>query len=372
MLQPNTKGKILIMRSIRVNLGDNGYHVHIGVGLIKEVGHLLVEHDLRKKAVVITDTIVDNLYGDVLEHSLANWGLKSSRVVIPPGEIQKSLETAGKFYLRLAELYADRNTPVLALGGGVIGDLAGFVAATYMRGVPLIHVPTTLLGQVDSSIGGKVAVDHGGVKNMIGAFYQPKLTVADISLIKSLPQREIRNGLAEIIKYALIQDKEFFSYLETGIGKIIALDDTVLEYVIARSADIKARIVQEDEKDTGLRNILNFGHTVGHAMEAVSEFKIGHGEAVALGMAVAAKISRRLKMIDDSALSRILRLIKLAGLPDVLPDIDIDAVIEIIRHDKKIIEGNLRFVLLQSPGNAVISDEVTIELIRDTLVNRNE
>jgi 3-dehydroquinate synthase len=238
--------------------------------------------------------------------------------------------------------------------------------------VPLVQIPTTLLAQVDSSIGGKVAVDNGRLKNIIGAFYQPKLTVADISLVKSLSNREIGDGMAEVIKYGLIQDNQFFSYLERDLDKIKALDDETLEYIVYRSAEIKARFVEEDEKDTGLRNILNFGHTIGHALETVSDFKMSHGEAVALGMAAAGKISRKLDMLDNSALSRMLQVLNRAGLPTGLPGFDINAIMQAIQHDKKMSQGKLRFILVRSLGNAVISDEVTLDLIKETLLNWNE
>jgi len=357
------------MRTVRVDLNENSYDIHIGAGLLKETGRLLSEHDLCKKAVVITDTDIDRLYGDILEHSLSERGLSASRIVIPPGESMKSLETAGELYGKMAGVFAERGTPVLALGGGVIGDLAGFVAATYMRGVPFIQIPTTLLAQVDSSIGGKVAVDHGKLKNIIGSFYQPKLTITDISLVKSLRKRDIGNGLAEIIKQAVILDEPFFGYLEEEIERIYALDDERLGYVVFRSAEIKARIVGEDERDTGRRNILNFGHTIGHALETVSNFKLSHGEAVSIGMTAAGRISLKLGMPDAAGLKRLTDLLRRAGLPTQLPDLSIEAILEAIQHDKKISKGKLKFVVLQSIGNAAISDAVTLDMIKESLLN---
>jgi len=360
------------MRTVRLNLKDASYNIYIGAGLLKETGRLLMEHGLRKRAVIITDTSVDRLYGSTLEHTLDNCGLAVSRFIIPPGEDKKSLDTVKTLYGSLAEVLTDRTTPVLALGGGVIGDLSGFVAATYMRGVPLVQIPTTLLAQIDSGIGGKVAVDYGNLKNIIGSFYQPKLTIADISLIKSLNKRDISNGLAEIVKHAVILDEKFFDYLEQEIDKIYKLDDSCLDYVVFRSAEIKSKVVTEDEKDTGLRNILNFGHTIGHALETVSDFKLSHGEAVAIGMVAAGKISLKMDMLGNDGLNRLIALLKRAYLPIRLPDLSIESILEVIQHDKKVKNGRLRFVLLKSVGNAVISDVVTADLIRDVLVNWNE
>lgn len=355
------------MKRITLNLGEESYDIHIGFGLLKEAGHLLLTHDLSQKAFIITDNTVDALYGDTLEKSLANWGINSTRLIVPAGEEHKSLDNAGKLFNQLAESFADRKSPVLALGGGVIGDLAGFVAATYMRGIPLIQVPTTLVAQADSSIGGKTAVDHGNLKNMIGVFYQPRLTISDISLLQSLGEGKFKDGLAEIIKHAIILDKVFFEYLEENIERVIGHDDKVLEYVLSRSVEIKAGIVEKDERDEGVRNILNFGHTVGHALESISDFKISHGEAVAIGMVAAAKVSQRRDMLSGTELSRIIRLLERAGLPTRLPDLNIDDIVRVIHHDKKAIEGNIRFVTIVKIGDPVISDDIGIKAIDDAL-----
>lgn len=360
------------MKKINLNIGENSYDIHVGTGLMQEVGRFMASYDLRQKSVIITDTIVDKLYGDALEKSLTDRGLNTSRLVIPAGEKQKSLETAGRLYTQMADNFADRNTPVLALGGGVIGDLAGFVAATYMRGVPLVQIPTTLVAQADSSIGGKTAVDHGSLKNMIGVFYQPRFTISDISVLKSLGERRFKEGLAEIIKHAIIQDRPFFDYLEKNMEQIKALDEKTLEYVLAKSIEIKAGIVAKDESDLGVRRILNFGHTVGHALETVSDFKISHGEAVAIGMVAAAKVSRRRAMLGSDELSRIIGLLESAGLPTGLPDLNIDAVVDAIRHDKKAVEGNIRFITILKLGDPVISVDIGIKTLEDILYNWNE
>jgi len=356
------------MKNIRVRLGRRSYNIRIGTGLLTQVGPMLKEMGYTDKAVIITDPTVKKLYGHSLKRSLTASGFKVALLEVPEGEEQKSLETAGRLYNELTEFYAERATPILALGGGVIGDLAGFVAATYMRGVPLVQIPTTLLAQGDSSIGGKVAVNHGLLKNKIGAFYHPRLTISDISTLKTLSPRELSDGLAEIIKHGVILDGEFFSYLEENLDKIKSLDERVLERVISRSAKIKAGVVEKDELDLGLRNILNYGHTVGHAIESVSELKVWHGEAVAIGMLAEARISNRLGILTEDEVARIKNLIAQAGLPTELPSLELEKLIQAMKHDKKILQGKLKFALPKSIGEAFITDEVSPSLIEKALV----
>ncbi len=356
------------MKSIRVRLGSSSYNIRIGTGLLTQVGPMLKEMGFADKAVIITDPTVKKLYGRKLKQSLVSSGFKVVLLEVPEGEEQKSLETAGRLYQELTDFYAERTTPILALGGGVIGDLTGFVAATYLRGVPLVQVPTTLLAQGDSSIGGKVAVNHGLLKNKIGAFYHPRLTVSDISTLKTLSPRELSDGLAEIIKHGAILDREFFSYLEKNLDGIKSLDERVLERVVSRSAEIKARVVEKDELDLGLRNILNYGHTVGHAIESVSELKVWHGEAVAIGMLVEARISNRLGMLDNNDVTRLRNLTARAGLPTELPPLELTKLIQAMRHDKKVLQGKMRFALLKSIGEVFITDEVRPSLIEEALV----
>jgi 3-dehydroquinate synthase len=356
------------MKSIRVRLGSSSYNIRIGTGLLTQVGPMLKEMGFADKAVIITDPTVKKLYGRKLKQSLTSSGFKVVLLEVPEGEEQKSLETAGRLYQELTDFYAERTTPILALGGGVIGDLAGFVAATYLRGVPLVQIPTTLLAQGDSSIGGKVAVNHGLLKNKIGAFYHPRLTVSDISTLKTLSPRELSDGLAEIIKHGAILDREFFSYLEKNLDGIKSLDDRVLERVVSRSAEIKARVVEKDELDLGLRNILNYGHTVGHAIESVSELKVWHGEAVAIGMLVEARISNRLGTLDNDDVIRLRNLTARAGLPTELPFLELTKLIQAMRHDKKVLQGKMRFALLKSIGEVFITDEVRPSLIEEALV----
>jgi 3-dehydroquinate synthase len=356
------------MKSIRVRLGRNSYNIRVGIGLLTQVGPMLEEMGFTDKAVVITDPTVKKLYGRRLKQSLVSSGFKVVLLEVPEGEEQKSLETAGWLYHELTDSYSERTTPILALGGGVIGDLAGFVAATYLRGVPLVQVPTTLLAQGDSSIGGKVAVNHGLLKNKIGAFYHPRLTISDISTLKTLSPRELSDGLAEIIKHGAILDREFFSYLEKNLDRIKLLDDRVLERVVSHSAKIKVGVVEKDELDLGLRNILNYGHTVGHAIESVSELRVWHGEAVAIGMVVEARISNRLGILDKAEVLRIRNLIDRAGLPVTLPSLKLGRLIQAMRHDKKVLLGKMRFALLKSIGEVFITDEVSPSLIEKALV----
>ena len=284
------------MKKVKVELGSNSYEIRIGADLLARTGLWLKEMGGVGKAVIITDTTVRGFYGDTLSQSLTNAGFKVATLEVPAGEEQKSLETAGRLYHELTSSYAERTTPIIALGGGVIGDLAGFVAATYMRGVPLIQMPTTLLAQVDSSIGGKTAVDHDQLKNTIGVFYQPKLVIAGIDTLKTLPEAELTNGLAEVIKHAVIRDNDFFNFLDTEMEKARSLDMAVLEKIVLENVRIKAEVVEKDEKESGLRGILNYGHTIGHAVEAVSNFQLKHGQCVAIGMIAAARISSRARL----------------------------------------------------------------------------
>jgi len=360
------------MRKVRVRLGSNSYEIQIGSGLLAQTGQQLKGIGFGDKLVIVTDPTVKSLYGNTLKQSLISEGFKVAILLVPEGEEQKSLETAGRLYHELTDFYAERTTPILALGGGVIGDLAGFVAATYMRGVPLIQMPTTLLAQGDSSIGGKVAVNHGQLKNKIGAFYHPKLTISDISTLKTLSPREFSDGLAEIIKHGAILDGEFFSYLEDNLDKIKSLDAQVLERVVSRSAEIKAGVVEKDELDLGLRNILNCGHTVGHAIESVSGLKIWHGEAVAIGMLVEARISNKLGMLDKNDVIRLRSLIARANLPTEIPNLEVAKITQAMKHDKKILKGKLRFALPKSIGSVFITDEVSPSLVEQALGGWND
>jgi len=355
------------MKTIDVRMGQNSYSIHIGSGILSQTGQRLKELGYGGKAVIITNPVVKKLYAVIVKQSLVDAGYQTKVLEVPDGEEFKSLESAGKLYQQLAEFGAERSTPILALGGGVIGDLAGFVAATYMRGAPSVQLPTTLLSQCDSSIGGKTAVNHGLLKNEIGAFYQPKMTITDISTLKTLPTEELTGGLSEVIKHAVIKDEQFFVYLEEHFDLIKALDDNVLETIVAKSAQIKAEIVESDERDMGLRNILNFGHTVGHAVESVTNFQVAHGQAVAIGMVAAAKIALELDILDSGNVTRLIKLLEKAGLITKLPLMEVKQVMQAMRYDKKVCHGKIRFVLPRTIGQVFITDDVSPAIVEKVL-----
>jgi 3-dehydroquinate synthase len=355
------------MKIVNLTLNQKSYAIQIGTGLLADLGLRLFDLGFKRRAVIITNPVVRALFGTEINFSLGKYGIMPSILEIPEGEKQKSLNWAGRLYEQLNVLQVERLTPVLALGGGVIGDLAGFVSATYMRGLPLIQIPTTLLAQVDSSIGGKVAINYGELKNNIGTFYHPFLVISDISTLKTLPLREKQNGIAEIIKYGIIKDKTLFRLLESNISKLISGEETLLEEVIFRCATIKAEIVEKDERDFGLRNILNFGHTLGHAIETASRFCIPHGKAVAFGMLAASHISLRMSILPPAELEQIRSLLTRAGFRSKFPSSNIEGILDVINHDKKKKDDKLRFILPETIGEVLITDKVNIGLIREVL-----
>jgi 3-dehydroquinate synthase len=366
------------MNTVTVSLPQNSYDIKIGAGILVQAGPCLKEkgfvtQSAAVKAVIITDTNVNPLYTAVLQQSLADAGFSVNVLEVPAGEGTKTLETAASLYDRLSDVYTERSTVILALGGGVIGDLAGFVAATYKRGIPYIQVPTSLLAMVDSSIGGKTAVDRGKLKNIVGVFYQPRMVIADIGALKTLPPVELSNGMAGVIKTAAIGDAEFFKYLEGNMGRAMALDISVLEKIVRDSAVQKAGVVGRDEKESGERIILNYGHTIGHAIEAVSDFKIKHGQAVSIGIVAANRIAFRRGLLADNEAVRIRNVLEQAGLPVTIPDFSTgekERVLEVIKHDKKVFNSKVRFVLLKSIGRPVIVDDVAPELVKEVLYGR--
>ncbi len=355
------------MKTVTVELDKRSYRILIAAGLLMKTGALLKEIGTSGKIIVITNPTVSELYSDTLIHSLNQEGFEAHILKVADGEQYKTLDTASGLYKSLNSLYAERGTAILAMGGGVIGDLAGFVAATYQRGVPLIQLPTTLLAQVDSSIGGKVAVDHEHLKNKIGAFYQPKLVISDIDLLKTLTEADFYNGLAEVVKSAVIKDGEFFRFLEANINTIKARENVALEEIVYRSAGIKAAVVTRDETDLGIRSILNFGHTIGHAIETVSRFNIAHGGAVSIGMVAAAAISNRMGNLSDDELDRIKKLISRFGLPTEISGLRIDEILQAMKHDKKISQGKIRFVLPKAIGDVFITDEIDPSIVKEVL-----
>ena len=340
--------------TLQVDLGDRSYPISIGQSLLVDPS-LVTRHIVGKRVAVVTNTTVGPLYLSRLVGLLEGAGKQVTTVVLPDGEEEKNWNSLMRVFDVLLEQKCDRKTTLVALGGGVIGDLTGFAAATYMRGVPFIQVPTTLLAQVDSSVGGKTGINHPLGKNMIGAFYQPQAVIADTSTLNTLPDRELSAGLAEVIKHGAIIDPAFFDWIETNIGKLVGRDPEALAYSIQRSCEIKADVVRQDEREGGLRAILNFGHTFGHAIEAGMGYgEWLHGEAVGCGMVMAADLSHRLGFIDAATSSRLKALVKAARLPIAAPDLGIERWLELMQVDKKNEGGQIKFILLKPLGTSVI------------------
>lgn len=355
------------METVSVNLGKRSYPIIIEDGLLNDIGRIVKQHFSGRKIMVITDTNVSDLYARDVVKCLENAGFEVFIADVPAGESSKSLDQAEALYNSALDHRLDRRSAVLALGGGVVGDLAGFIAATYMRGIDYIQVPTTLLAQVDSSVGGKVAVNLPRAKNIVGAFYQPVLVAIDTAALSSLPDREFREGLAEVIKYGIIKDAAFFRWLEQNT-KDLRCDAPDLAYSIKRSCEIKAGIVSEDETDKGPRIILNFGHTIGHALETVFGYgTLLHGEAVALGMAFEAKIARTRGLIDEETFQRIESLVK-SAVPVSLPyEPDPDRLIESMSLDKKNVNDKITFVLPENLGQAGTYSDITAKEIAEAI-----
>lgn len=359
-----------MIETLGVALGDRSYPIHIGSGLLKRPD-LLLPYIKQKKAVVVTNTTVAPLYLELLRSTLENGGISVLPVILPDGEQFKTWETLNQIFDALLGARSERGTTLVALGGGVIGDMGGFAAACYQRGMPFIQVPTTLLSQVDSSVGGKTAINHPLGKNMIGAFYQPKLVLADISTLDTLPDRELKAGLAEVIKYGLIRDLEFFVWLEDNLEKLLARDATALTYAIHRCCANKAEIVAADEKEMGERALLNLGHTFGHAIETGMGYgQWLHGEAVAAGTLIAAQLSLTLGCLDTASVKRIERIFVRAGLPVFAPRLGVDRYLELMSHDKKMQDGKLRLVLLRAIGKGVVSEQSSDAQIRSAIEAR--
>jgi 3-dehydroquinate synthase len=355
------------MQTVRVALGERAYPVHVGAGLLARA-ELIAAALPQPRVAIVTNEIVAPLYLDRLAGALGAAGVQFATVVVPDGESHKDWPTLNAVFDALLAQRCDRKTAIVALGGGVIGDLAGFAAATYQRGVPFVQVPTTLLAQVDSSVGGKTAINHPRGKNMIGAFYQPLAVVADMDTLATLPDRELRAGLAEVIKHGAIADRTFFEWLEANIEPLLARDRAALAHAVRRSVEIKAAVVARDERETGERALLNFGHTFGHAIEAGLGFGAWlHGEAVGAGMAMAADLSARLGLLDRAASERLRTLLARAGLPVAGPDLGAARYIDLMAVDKKTEGGRLRFILLDALGAARIDDAVPEAALRATL-----
>jgi 3-dehydroquinate synthase len=346
------------MRTLTVGLGDRAYPIHIGAGLLSRAGQLL-ETGASRRAVIVSNAVVAAHHLAPLRASLQERGTQVEVVLLPDGEAHKNLSTLNDLLTRLLELRAERGTTLVALGGGVVGDIAGFAAAVYQRGMPFVQVPTTLLAQVDSSVGGKTGVNHPLGKNMIGAFWQPRAVVIDTDCLVTLPERELRAGLAEVIKYGAIRDTGFFAWLEGNLEALLAKDPAALAQAIHRSCEIKAEIVAADERESGERALLNFGHTFGHAIEAAQGYGAWlHGEAVAAGMLCAARLSERVCGFEAAGTRRLTDLVAAAGLPTSPPKIAAARWLELMRRDKKVEGGAMRFVLLAKLGRALVRADV--------------
>lgn len=359
-------------RSVPIDLGERSYDILIGHGLLgDEASYEGIPASAT--AMIVTNETVAPLYLKPLRQAISNRHQQIHEVILPDGEAHKNWESLNLIFDALLRQGCDRKTVLYALGGGVVGDMTGFAAACYMRGVPFVQVPTTLLAQVDSSVGGKTAINHPLGKNMIGAFYQPERVICDLATLETLPHREISAGLAEVIKYGPIFDMAFMQLVEQNIDRLVTLAPEVLAAAVQRSCEIKAEVVRLDERESNIRAILNFGHTFGHAIEAGMGYGAWlHGEAVGTGMIMAAHLSQRLGMVEKSFVDRLTEIVKRAGLPVVAPVLDRAAnerrYLELMRLDKKSEAGDIRFVLIDGPGRAVVkgaSDEMVAEVITD-------
>ena len=354
-------------QTLEVALGDRTYPIHIGRGLISQAD-LILPYLKRKSVAIVTNTTVAPLYLAKFALALKSAGVSVIEIILPDGEAYKNSETLNLIYDALLKNRCERNTTLIALGGGVIGDLTGYAAATYLRGVPFIQVPTTLLSQVDSSVGGKTGINHPLGKNMIGAFYQPQLVLADIDTLQTLPKRELSAGVAEVIKYGLIRDADFFDWLETNIHALMGLDETIVSYAIYRSCKNKAEVVAADEHETGERALLNLGHTFGHAIENAMGYGVWlHGEAVAAGTMLAADLSARMGWLSAAEVKRMHALLAASSLPLRAPNLSAEKYLNLMSLDKKVADGKIRLVLQQGIGKAVITSDYDVAKLKQTL-----
>jgi 3-dehydroquinate synthase len=344
------------MRTLNVDLEDRSYPIHIGPGLLARPD-LLTAHLKQKRVAIVTNTTLEKLYLKPLVAALEAAGVRTMSIVLPDGEAHKDWQTLNSIFDALLEQRCERGTTLLALGGGVVGDIGGFAAAVYQRGMPFIQIPTTLLAQVDSAVGGKTAINHPLGKNMIGAFYQPQVVLADTDTLQTLPRRELAAGLAEVIKYGFIRDPDFLTWLEANMDRLLAREAEALAYAIEQSCRNKAEVVAVDEREGGLRATLNFGHTFGHAIEAGTGFGTWlHGEAVGAGMVLAARLSERMGYLPAEDVERVTRLVARIGVPMASPDLGRERWLELMGHDKKVEGGKLKFVVLKKIGEAIVTE----------------
>jgi 3-dehydroquinate synthase len=358
------------MQLVYVSLAERSYVITVGENMLREVGISCSKLNLGPRCAIITDSKVAHRYAKPLDKALKLAGFEPGIITIPSGEKSKNLKMVQSCYDELAKMRLDRKSMIVALGGGVVGDLAGFVAATYLRGIAFVQVPTTLLAQVDSSVGGKVGVNLKAGKNLVGAFHQPRFVSCDLQLLKSLPAREFRSGLAEVIKYGIIANPNLFDRLEVTMDRVLAQDPEVLPDIVAQCCQTKADIVAADETETGLRSILNFGHTIGHAIEAISGYgKYLHGEAIAIGQVAAAKLSSRLTGLGLDAVDRIEKLFKAAGLPTQikLTKVQYAKLLDAMLLDKKTSGGEVKFVLAEQIGKVRFGEKVPVQHIQEVM-----
>lgn len=354
------------MLKLNVNIAERCYPIYIASdfsGLEKACN----EAGRRSKMLVVADSNIEQYYGKVCVEELKKTGAEISVHVIPAGEHNKTLDTVSGIYKKLIEIRADRNSVLVALGGGVTGDIAGFAAATFMRGISFIQIPTSLIAQADSSIGGKTGVDFDGSKNMIGAFYQPCFVFINTHTLKTLPEREFKSGLAEVIKHGLIMDADFYNYIDRNIDRILNMEQDALEFMTEMNCRIKATVVEQDERENGLRAILNFGHTIGHALESVSGFSMLHGECVSIGMAGAYRIAVKLGMTDKDAVAGVEETLRKAGLPVKAFGMDSQRIIDQMFFDKKVKDGKLNFVLPKGIGEVQCCTLDDKEILKEVL-----
>jgi 3-dehydroquinate synthase len=360
------------MHIAKLNLKERSYNIIVGSNILNLLGKHIIKLNIGCDAYIITNASVKNKYGSVLRKTLKQANLNVRFKLVPDSEESKSIAMASSVIEDMVQYDRKRRIFIIAFGGGVVGDLTGFIASIYKRGVPYVQVPTTLLGQVDSSIGGKTAVDLIQGKNLVGSFYQPRLVFSDVGLLRTLSIRQLQSGLAEVIKYGIIKDPGLFNYLEKRNRDILALKPSALEYIVSRCGYIKAKIVQQDEREKrGIRTILNFGHTIGHAIEAAANYKrYNHGEAIALGMLIACDISRDSNLINREISERVENLIRTVGLPTRIQKVSLPDIINAHYRDKKFIGSKNRFVLIKGIGKTKIIENIPLKIIRESLKTR--
>jgi 3-dehydroquinate synthase len=354
------------MIKMNVNLGERGYPIYVTTDFTG-LGKACASAKLFGKMVVVTDSNVEKYYGDACIEALSETGAEVSRHVIPAGEKSKNLDTVKDLYSSLVSLKLDRQSTLVALGGGVVGDITGFAAATFLRGINFVQIPTSLLAQADSSIGGKTGVDFEGGKNLIGAFYQPRFVFINVNTLRTLPDRELKSGLAEVIKHGLILDSDFYDYIDYNINKIVTFDENVLQYISKMNCSIKGKVVELDEREGGLRAILNFGHTIGHAVESVSGFALLHGECVSVGIAGAYRLAMKMGMVDAKTTGQVENTLRKIGLPVKVQGMSAKAIYEQMFYDKKITDGKLNFVLPKGIGDVIQCTVENDELIKEVV-----